>query len=436
MDLCLAERDVLRRYVTSLLGRDSHAAEDVVQETLLRAWQLADRLDFQQRPVRMWLFRVARNLVVDLHRRDGRTIAVGLGPSDYADALTEPDPADQVTERCLLLDALRTLSAGSTRSRCPRAPVRSSRRRGRGRARRTGGYGQIPYPQRSSADPACAGPAWMSRGGGMSIFGSGLKGWLGYAGLVLLFIVLVNLLVRRTGGWKLLFHRIRRELSGAAHAFYDPVAAKIRYRKRVAFLAGLLRSQKTWADAEQAIGYAAALPGEAEPYGVVVARERIGVLVAGSNQDGPLPLPWRRDEHDPRLWWIDASALADYPLTTEKSTAPLLVCGIDNTGRTAVLLNLLSGPATVSVYGEPRAARSVVQALAAQLDVRLPPGAVEVADGIHKGHAGMTAAEAIKRPDVWFVVGAEQLDAPLPFDHAAGQPGCRPGQLATARSAA
>lgn len=251
----------------------------------------------------------------------------------------------------------------------------------------------------------------------MSIFGSGLKGWLGYAGLVLLFIVLVNLLVRRTGGWKLLFHRIRRELSGAAHAFYDPVAAKIRYRKRVAFLAGLLRSQKTWADAEQAIGYAAALPGEAEPYGVVVARERIGVLVAGSNQDGPLPLPWRRDEHDPRLWWIDASALADYPLTTEKSTAPLLVCaGIDNTGRTAVLLNLLSGPATVSVYGEPRAARSVVQALAAQLDVRLPPGAVEVADGIHKGHAGMTAAEAIKRPDVWFVVGAEQLDAPLPFD--------------------
>lgn len=255
----------------------------------------------------------------------------------------------------------------------------------------------------------------------MSLFGSGLKGWLGYAGLVLLFIVLVNLLVRRTGGWKLLFHRIRRELSGAAHAFYDPVAAKIRYRKRVAFLAGLLRNPKTWADAEQAIGYAAALAGKAEPYGVVVARERIGVLVAGGKQNGslPLPLPWRRDEHDPRLWWIDVSALASYPLEieAENPAVPLLVCiGIDSTGRTAVLLNLLSGPATTSVYGEPRAARSVVQALAAQLDVRLPDGAVEVADGIHKGHAGMTVAEAIRRPDTWFVVGAEQLDAPLPSD--------------------
>ncbi|ONI67497.1 hypothetical protein BWI15_30720 [Kribbella sp. ALI-6-A] len=109
MDLCLAERDSLRRYVTSLLGRDAHSAEDVVQETLLRAWQQADRLDFEHRPVRMWLFRVARNLVVDQHRRDGRTIAVGLGPSDYADAVTEPDPADRITDRRVLVDALRTL---------------------------------------------------------------------------------------------------------------------------------------------------------------------------------------------------------------------------------------------------------------------------------------------------------------------------------------
>jgi RNA polymerase sigma-70 factor, ECF subfamily len=110
MELCLAERDSLRRYVTSLLGRDSHAAEDVVQETLLRAWQLAERLDWHHRPIRMWLFRVARNLVVDLHRRESRTIAVGIAPTDFGDALTEPDPAAQVTERRLLVGAMQALS--------------------------------------------------------------------------------------------------------------------------------------------------------------------------------------------------------------------------------------------------------------------------------------------------------------------------------------
>ncbi|MEJ1132891.1 sigma-70 family RNA polymerase sigma factor [Kribbella sp. CCNWLW197] len=110
IELCLAERDSLRRYVISLLDRDTHAADDVVQETLLRAWQLAERLDWQDRPIRMWLFRVARNLVVDLHRRDSRSIPVGIGPADFGDALVAPDPADQVTERRLLVDALRQLS--------------------------------------------------------------------------------------------------------------------------------------------------------------------------------------------------------------------------------------------------------------------------------------------------------------------------------------
>jgi RNA polymerase sigma-70 factor (ECF subfamily) len=92
-----------------LLGRDSHAVEDVVQETLLRAWQLAERLDWQDRPIRMWLFRVARNLAVDLHRRDGRFVPVGIEPADFAVDF-EPDPAERIVDRRLLVDAMRTLS--------------------------------------------------------------------------------------------------------------------------------------------------------------------------------------------------------------------------------------------------------------------------------------------------------------------------------------
>ncbi|TDD47124.1 sigma-70 family RNA polymerase sigma factor [Kribbella antibiotica] len=109
IDLCLAERDSLRRYVTSILGRDSHAVEDVVQETLLRAWQLAERIDWADRPVRMWLFRVARNLVIDQHRRDGRAVPVGLDTPDF-ETDRQPDEVQQVIDRRVLVEVLRRLS--------------------------------------------------------------------------------------------------------------------------------------------------------------------------------------------------------------------------------------------------------------------------------------------------------------------------------------
>ncbi|MET9479340.1 sigma-70 family RNA polymerase sigma factor [Streptomyces sp. NPDC006638] len=110
LPLLLAERDSLRHYVAGLMGRDSQGAEDVVQETLLRAWQLAGRLDWQDRPIRMWLFRVARNLVIDARRKD-RAVPVGLSTADFGAAApaSVPDHAEQVSERCLLVEALRTL---------------------------------------------------------------------------------------------------------------------------------------------------------------------------------------------------------------------------------------------------------------------------------------------------------------------------------------
>ncbi|MEV6288324.1 sigma-70 family RNA polymerase sigma factor [Kribbella sp. NPDC051770] len=110
IELCLAERDSLRRYVKSLIGGDAFAVEDVVQETLLRAWQQAETLDWESRPIRMWLFRVARNLVVDLHRRERRAVPSGLCQADFETTISAPDPAEEVAGRHVLVDALRRLS--------------------------------------------------------------------------------------------------------------------------------------------------------------------------------------------------------------------------------------------------------------------------------------------------------------------------------------
>jgi RNA polymerase sigma-70 factor (ECF subfamily) len=56
----------LLRYAMHLTGGNLHSAEDVVQETMLRACQRPWSVIGQ--PVRAWLFTVARHWVIDQHR--------------------------------------------------------------------------------------------------------------------------------------------------------------------------------------------------------------------------------------------------------------------------------------------------------------------------------------------------------------------------------
>ncbi|WP_239311946.1 MULTISPECIES: sigma-70 family RNA polymerase sigma factor [unclassified Frankia] len=58
----------LLSYVLRLTVGDRYRAEDIVQETLLRAWHNAEALTPERGSVRGWLMRVAHNVTVDGYR--------------------------------------------------------------------------------------------------------------------------------------------------------------------------------------------------------------------------------------------------------------------------------------------------------------------------------------------------------------------------------
>lgn len=97
----------LLSFVQRLVGGDRQRAEDVVQETLLRAWQHPEALNEDR--VRPWLYTVARNLVISGHR--AKTARAPEVPIYAADALVTDDRAfDQALMSWQVADALRTLS--------------------------------------------------------------------------------------------------------------------------------------------------------------------------------------------------------------------------------------------------------------------------------------------------------------------------------------
>ena len=57
----------LRKYVERFCP-DQASAEDIVQETFIRAWRHLPQLSSGDLPVRPWLYRVARNLLIDADR--------------------------------------------------------------------------------------------------------------------------------------------------------------------------------------------------------------------------------------------------------------------------------------------------------------------------------------------------------------------------------
>ncbi|MGY0065307.1 sigma-70 family RNA polymerase sigma factor [Streptomyces sp. QTS137] len=98
---------LLVRYAARLLDGDWHRAEDILQETVARAWKHARFLGTRGEHIRPWLFTVVRNLVID-HHRARQIRPLELMPVEEPDAAW--DSTDSTLTSHIVLEALRELN--------------------------------------------------------------------------------------------------------------------------------------------------------------------------------------------------------------------------------------------------------------------------------------------------------------------------------------
>ncbi|HZE33577.1 MAG TPA: sigma-70 family RNA polymerase sigma factor [Actinoallomurus sp.] len=89
-------------------GGDRQWAEDVVQETMIRAWRSMDQLDPDAGSLLPWLATVARRIVIDDRRRKGaRPPEAGEGALE---TLQSADGMDELLRTVVVTEALKALT--------------------------------------------------------------------------------------------------------------------------------------------------------------------------------------------------------------------------------------------------------------------------------------------------------------------------------------
>jgi RNA polymerase sigma-70 factor (ECF subfamily) len=73
-----------------------HLAEEASQQTFVRAWQAADRIDVDRDPA-SWLATIAKRTAIDIYRREARRPARALNDVDADDPALTTLPPDLAT---------------------------------------------------------------------------------------------------------------------------------------------------------------------------------------------------------------------------------------------------------------------------------------------------------------------------------------------------
>ncbi|UGQ12766.1 hypothetical protein LO772_03850 [Yinghuangia sp. ASG 101] len=245
--------------------------------------------------------------------------------------------------------------------------------------------------------------------------------WLGIVGAVLVVFLLLRWWAMRKGGWKAWWRWLCREVALTANAFAAPVRAWSRHRGDLRLLVRLLRNPTTWRDAERALSAARIAAAPARPYAAIVGPRTVSVLLAGANIPAPKGIWGVVPGEDGHLW---TTARTELPSATpEADGARPVVAALGTTERRCAFLDLSVGPPMVGVDGDRRSRHAVLQALAAQVDARLPESLVVVAEGVHPAFRGIPVRDAYRearrtppRLDIPPVLVAAELPDPLPTD--------------------
>ncbi|WP_240670168.1 sigma-70 family RNA polymerase sigma factor [Actinoplanes solisilvae] len=92
----------LLNFLIGLTGGERHAAEDLLQETMIRAWRHLDSVPEESENARRWLFTVARRVAIDAVRmRKARPAETSVLD------LSRIPAADDTPDTVLAIDALR-----------------------------------------------------------------------------------------------------------------------------------------------------------------------------------------------------------------------------------------------------------------------------------------------------------------------------------------